>query len=109
MKKLCYYVPASHLEDTKAALFGAGAGRIGAYAECCWQVEGSGQFRPLAGSSPYLGSAGELESVAEYRVEMLCAPEHLAAALAALRNAHPYEEPAWDVTDVLAPGDGAGV
>ena len=104
MKKLCYYVPETHLETTKKALFQAGAGRIGDYADCCWQVEGVGQFRPLAGSSPYLGREGELETVTEYRVEMLCSPATLDAALAALRAAHPYEEPAWDVAEVLAPG-----
>ena len=106
MKKLCYYVPESHLEATKAALFAAGAGRIGDYAECCWQVGGSGQFRPLEGSRPHLGRTGELEIVPEYRVEMLCAPDNLKRVLAALRDAHPYEEPAWDVSDVLAPGAG---
>jgi hypothetical protein len=97
MYKLCYFVPESHLEATKAAVFAAGAGRIGAYDQCCWQVKGLGQFRPLPGSDPFVGRVGALETVAEFRVEMVCSDEHIAAAIAALKRAHPYEEPAYDV------------
>ncbi|MEL7043421.1 MAG: YqfO family protein [Pseudomonadota bacterium] len=106
MKKLCFYVPESHLGPVKDAVFAAGAGRIGAYGECCWQTLGQGQFRPLEGSRPFLGDRGELETVDEYRVEMLCADEHSDAVIVALRAAHPYEEPAWDLTSVEAPGAG---
>lgn len=105
MLKLCVYIPDSHLDPVKAALFAAGAGRIGDYADCCWQVAGQGQFRPLPESAPYIGNAGELATVTEYRVEMLCREEIIDAVLAALHDAHPYEEPAWDVTAVRAPGD----
>ena len=104
MKKLCFYVPAPHLEAVKAAVFAAGAGRIGAYGECCWQTAGTGQFRPLDGSDPFLGTGGQLETVEEYRVEMLCSDELAEAVVVALCAAHPYEEPAWDLTDVVAPG-----
>ncbi|MGE0625610.1 MAG: NGG1p interacting factor NIF3 [Pseudomonadales bacterium] len=97
MHKLCYYVPASHLEATKAAVFEAGAGRVGRYDHCCFQVLGQGQFRPLPGSSPFAGSVGKLERIDEYRVEMVCADERVEAVVAALRRAHPYEEPAFDV------------
>lgn len=97
MYKLCFYVPESHLETVKAAVFGSGAGRIGAYDHCCWQVLGQGQFRPLPGSSPFIGEQDRIDSVAEYRVELVCADERIAAAVAALKQAHPYEEPAYDV------------
>lgn len=97
MYKLVFYVPESHLDAVKAAVFAAGAGRIGNYDACCWQVLGQGQFRPLSGSQPFIGSAGQVEQVAEYRVEMVCADEHIQAAIRALRQAHPYEEPAFDV------------
>ena len=70
MYKLCFYVPESHLEAVKAAVFAAGAGRIGNYDSCCWEVLGQGQFRPLTGSDPFIGRQGEVERVAEYRVEM---------------------------------------
>lgn len=103
MYRLCYYVPVEHVETTKEALFAAGAGRIGAYEACCWQVRGEGQFRPLAGSQPFVGSEGKLERLEEFRVEMVCADEHLPAAVAALKRSHPYEEPAyavWRLEDV---------
>ena len=97
MYKLCFYVPESHLEAVKTAVFAVGAGRIGDYDSCCWQVLGEGQFRPLAGSAPYLGQQGVVEVVAEYRVELVCETQFVRAAVAALLEAHPYEEPAWHV------------
>ncbi|HKK55848.1 YqfO family protein [Marinobacter sp.] len=97
MYKLCYFVPESHLEATKNALFVAGAGRIGDYDCCAWQCRGQGQFRPLDGSQPFLGQSGELEKVDEYRVELVSEDSAIRAAIAALKQAHPYEEPAYDV------------
>jgi len=98
MYKLVFFVPESHVESVKSAVFAAGAGRIGDYEHCAWQVLGEGQFRPLQGSNPFIGSQDVLERVPEYRVELVCADEHIAGAVAALRAAHPYEEPAFDVT-----------
>ncbi|MCG2634040.1 MAG: YqfO family protein [Gammaproteobacteria bacterium] len=97
MYKICVYVPTNHLEAVKAALFAAGAGRMGHYEQCCWQVVGSGQFKPLPGAQPHLGEVGQLERVEEYRLEMVCEERLLQAAIRALRQAHPYEEPACDV------------
>jgi hypothetical protein len=97
MYKICFYVPESHLEKVKEALFTAGAGRIGDYDHCCWQTLGIGQFRPLAGSSPHIGAQGRLETLDEYKVEMVCDDRFIDAAVRALREAHPYEEPAFDV------------
>jgi hypothetical protein len=99
--KLCFYVPEAHLEAVKQAIFAAGGGRIGHYDRCCWQVRGQGQFRPLAGSDPFLGTPGELEQVPEYRVELVCDRQHIAPVVAALRAAHPYEEPAFDVVQLV--------
>jgi len=96
MYKLTVYIPEAHLEPVKAALFAAGAGRYGAYDCCCWQVLGQGQFRPLAGSHPFVGQTGLVEKVLEYRVEMICRDDALADVTAALRAVHPYEEPAFD-------------
>ena len=106
MYKIGFYVPASHLEAVKTALFATGAGRIGNYDSCCWQTLGQGQFRALEGSQPYLGRQGKVETVEEYRVELVCADKLLPAALAVLRGAHPYEEPAYDVVR-LVDGDAA--
>lgn len=97
MYKLCFYVPESHLEEVKAAVFRTGAGRIGEYDSCCWQVLGQGQFRPLEGSQPFLGEQGRIEQVPEYKVELVVQRALVAAAVAALKAAHPYEEPAYQV------------
>jgi len=101
MYKLCFYVPESHLESVKSAVFGVGAGKIGKYDSCCWQVAGQGQFRPLAGSEPFLGQQGQVETVSEYKVELVCEKAHIRNAVEALRAAHPYEEPAWDVVELV--------
>ena len=101
MYKLCFYVPESHVEQVKTAVFSVGGGRIGTYDRCCWQVLGEGEFRPLQGSSPFLGQQDERKKVAEYRVELVCEAKCIRAAVAALLDAHPYEQPAWDVV-VLA-------
>lgn len=97
MFKLCFFVPESHLEAVKAAVFDAGAGRIGDYDRCCWQVIGTGQFRPLPGSQPFLGAQGQVEQVTEWKVEMVVADERVAAAVQALSDSHPYETPAYEV------------
>lgn len=99
--KLCFYVPEAALDAVKDAVFAAGAGRQGLYDRCCWQVAGQGQFRPLPGSNPHLGSHGQVETVAEFRVELLCPAECAAAVVAALRAAHPYEEPAFDLVRLV--------
>ena len=97
MYKLCFYVPVADLDKVKEAVFSVGAGKIGRYDHCAWQVLGQGQFRPLLGSDPAIGSQGVLEIVEEYRVECVCSDEHISAAVAALKQVHPYEEPAYDV------------
>ncbi len=97
MYKLVFYVPEDHVETVKEAVFASGAGRIGNYEHCCWQVLGVGQFRPLAGSRPHLGEQGKMTCVDEYRVELVCEDGLIAGAIEALLSAHPYEEPAYDV------------
>jgi len=105
MYLLCFYVPEDALERVKDAVFAAGAGRIGHYDHCSWQTAGQGQFRPLAGSNPAVGRQDSLEKVVEYKVEMVCQEQCVRAAVRALREAHPYEEPAWHV---LRQPDGCG-
>ena len=107
MYKLGFYVPESHLEPVKTALFEAGAGRIGDYDHCCWQTLGQGQFRPLEGSNPHIGSQGEVERLPEYRVELVVADEQLRPVIDALLAAHPYEEPAWDLVQLVTEIPGA--
>ena len=97
MFQIVFYVPQTHLEAVKMALFDAGAGKIGDYDCCAWQTLGEGQFRPLVGSNPYLGTPDAMEKVAEYRVEMVCEESCLTAAVEAMLAVHPYEEPAYSV------------
>lgn len=103
MYKLVFFVPTEHAEEVKAAVFSTGAGKIGHYDQCCWQTTGTGQFRPLAGSDPFIGQApgdqpeGETEYVEELRIELVCEDALIRDAVFALKNAHPYEEPAYDV------------
>jgi hypothetical protein len=97
MYKLAFFVPVADAEAVKEAVFATGAGRIGDYEACCFQTPGTGQFRPLAGANPHIGRVGELERVEELKVELVCEDDLIHAAVAALRLAHPYEEPAYDV------------
>jgi hypothetical protein len=79
------------------ALFAVGAGAIGAYRECAFVSPGIGQFRPVDGADPAIGRVGELEHVAEQRIELVLPRSRRAQVVAALRAAHPYEEPAFHV------------
>lgn len=100
MYSLVFYVPTTHLEEVKSAVFAAGAGRMGDYEACCWQVLGQGQFRPIDGAQPFLGALGKLEQVEEYRVEMVLLEQYKEAVVAALLSAHPYEEVAYHLVSV---------
>lgn len=97
MYKLVFLVPESHVETVKDAVFATGAGCIGHYDCCSWQTRGEGQFRPLPGSRPFIGTPGVVERVAEYRVELVCEDVLIKPAVQALIDAHPYETPAYDV------------
>jgi hypothetical protein len=97
MYKISVFVPESDAEPVKQAMFATGAGRIGDYDCCCWQTPGQGQFRPLPGSSPTIGQQDRIERVAELKIEMVCAEEHIRDVVAAMKRSHPYEEPAYDV------------
>jgi len=97
MYKICFYAPTAQTEKIKNAMFAAGAGKIGNYACCAWQVLGEGQFMPLAGSHAFIGNQNQLEKIAEYRVEMVCEEKYMDDVIAALKKTHPYEEPAYQV------------
>jgi hypothetical protein len=96
-RKLVVFVPAESLDAVRDALFAAGAGRIGDYERCSWYTAGTGTFRALPGSSPTVGAVGQEEHVPELRLETVFPAEHRDEVIAALRAAHPYEEPAFDV------------
>ena len=98
--KFCFFVPDSHLDQVKDAVFATGAGKIGCYDRCAWQVKGTGQFRPLAGNNAYVGVTDQLQCIEEYKVEMICRAEYLSQAIEALKGAHPYETPAYEYWQV---------
>jgi hypothetical protein len=95
--KLVVFVPREALDAVRDAVFAAGAGRIGQYERCSWYTDGTGTFLGGEGSSPAVGQAGREERVAELRLETVLPAERLDEVVAALREAHPYEEPAFDV------------
>ncbi|MGD1239011.1 Nif3-like dinuclear metal center hexameric protein [Mycobacterium seoulense] len=106
LDKWVIYVPRENADAVRAAVFEAGAGHIGDYSQCSWSVSGIGQFLPHDGASPAVGSVGTVEKVAEDRFEVVAPARIRAAVLAAMRAAHPYEEPAFDVFALLPlPGD----
>ncbi|KAG4430520.1 hypothetical protein IFR05_014006 [Cadophora sp. M221] len=102
--RLFFTTPAHSLETCKAAVFAAGAGRYadGNYTGCCWSVVGKGQFRAGDAANPQIGEVGKLEHTEEVRVEVMCFGEETARkAVAALKSAHPYEEPSYGVYALL--------
>ena len=100
-RKLVVFVPAEALEAVRSALFAAGAGRIGDYERCSWYTEGTGTFLGREGASPAIGEAGREERVPEMRLETVFPATRHEEVVTALRRAHPYEEPAFDVYPLL--------
>ena len=95
--KLITFIPKDAVNTVAEALYAAGAGAIGQYSHCGFMTEGVGTFLPLDGARPAIGRRGRLEHVEEIRLETVVAAEKVAAVIAALRKAHPYETPAFDV------------
>ena len=100
-RKLVVFVPAEALDAVRDALFAAGAGRIGDYKRCSWYAEGTGTFLGGEGTDPAVGEKGREEHVPELRLETVYPEEREAEIVGALRAAHPYEEPAFDLYPLL--------
>lgn len=101
MKKIIFFVPLNSAEKVKNALFDAGAGKIGDYDRCSFETEGQGQFRPLVGANPHIGTHGDLEQIRELKVELVCDDRYIRRSLKALLDSHPYEEVAFEVYQVM--------
>jgi hypothetical protein len=97
LHKLVWFVPREALDETRDAVFAAGGGRIGRYERCSWYTAGTGTFLAGEGADPSVGQVGHEERVNELRVETVVPAERLAEVIAALREAHPYEQVAFDV------------
>lgn len=100
-RKLVVFVPREALEPLRDALFAAGAGRIGDYSRCSWYTVGTGTFLAGEGADPSIGEVGREERVSEIRLETVYPDDAHDDVVAALRRAHPYEEPAFDVYPLL--------
>ena len=100
LDKLVVFVPVTHAGAVRDAVTAAGAGAIGAYDSCTFTTPGEGRFRPLAGADPAIGTVGEVEVVDEVRIESVHPRALRGQVVAALRSAHPYEEPAFDLVEL---------
>lgn len=97
LRKLITFVPPSHLNTVRNALFHAGAGHIGNYSDCSFSTEGEGTFKGAEGTKPFLGKSGELSKESEVRLETIFPSHQEKNILTALRGSHPYEEVAYDI------------
>ncbi len=109
LDKVVTFVPQSHVDAVRDAITDAGAGAIGDYDSCTYSLQGEGRFRPLDGAKPMIGRVGEVEVVSEVRVEAVLPRSRRGAVVAALKAAHPYEEPAYDVLELANPPAGSRV
>jgi len=107
--KLVTFVPKDALEKVSSALFAAGAGRIGNYTSCSFQSPGTGTFLGGEGTNPAVGKAGQMERADEIRIETIVPISSIDQIVCALRNAHPYEEPAFDLIALAAPPTTQGI
>ena len=101
-RKLVVFVPPAALDAVRSALFEAGAGRIGDYERCSWYTEGTGTFLGGESTDPAVGERGVEERVPELRLETVFPAERHDEVVAALRAAHPYEEPAFDIYELVS-------
>lgn len=109
LKKLVVFVPHDHVDQLRDALSAAGAGHIGNYSHCTFGTPGEGTFLPLEGANPYIGQQHRLEKVPEMRLETIFPASIQSRVLSALLEAHPYEEPAFDIYPVEQPGPAYGL
>lgn len=97
MYKIIFFAPTTHVEQVKLAMFNQGAGKFNNYEQCAWQTLGEGQFLPIDQAQPHIGKKNELTKVPEYYVEMICPADKIQVVIEALKQSHPYEEPAYQV------------
>ena len=107
--KLAVYVPNSHIDKVKNALFDAGAGHIGNYSHCSFSTQGVGSFKPLENTNPYIGNIGEIELVEEVKIETIVPQRILGGVISSMIKAHPYEEVAYDIYKLENKGNSVGL
>ncbi|MDM5338982.1 Nif3-like dinuclear metal center hexameric protein [Fictibacillus enclensis] len=107
--KLAVYVPEQHSTKVRDAMAAAGAGHIGNYSHCTFNTSGEGTFKPLEGTDPFIGTKGQLEAVSELKIETVVQEERMNQVVAAMVQAHPYEEVAYDVYELKNEGQALGI
>ncbi|MGI6224751.1 MAG: Nif3-like dinuclear metal center hexameric protein [Peptococcales bacterium] len=107
--KLVVFVPKGYEEQVRSAMAQQGAGHIGDYSDCTFQLSGTGTFRPLEGTNPFIGELGQLEKVEEYRIETIVSEEKVQSVLQAMIEVHPYEEVAYDLYPLANKGAHSGL
>lgn len=107
--KVIVYIPEHHKQAVLESMFAAGAGSIGDYSHCSFQLHGTGTFLPEADSSPFIGTQGKLEHVDEVRAETIVPRSQLNKVVQAMKKAHPYEEPAYDIYRLEIKGESHGL
>lgn len=100
--KIVVFVPLTHADAVREVMGHAVAGKIGNYTFCSFSSRGVGRFLPIEGANPAIGEVGQLESVEEERIEVVCEKELLEQVIAAIKKVHPYEEVALDVYPMLS-------
>ena len=95
MYKLEFFVPEDYKEKVKTAIFKIGGGKVGNYDCCSWETLGQGQFKPNQNSNPFIGEKNKISTVQEFKVEMICDDDKIKNVIKALKEAHPYETPAY--------------
>ncbi len=100
--KIVVYVPLTHAEAVRMAIGGVGGGKLGKYSFCSFSVRGIGRFKPEEGAQPHIGTVGKLEEVEEERIEVTCDRSLVDAVVAVINKAHPYEEVALDIYELVS-------
>ncbi len=109
LEKITVFVPCGHEDNVRQAMAAAGAGSIGAYSNCTFQVAGTGTFMPQAGTNPFIGEQGKLERVEEVRIETIMPAVKRRSVVQAIKKAHPYEEVAYDIYPLQNEGSAHGL
>ena len=99
--KFAVYVPVKYADKVSQALFDAGAGKIGNYSETSFHIAGQGTFKPMEGTNPFIGKIGKKETVSEIKIETVVSERNVESVERAMKLAHPYEEPAYDIYEIL--------
>ena len=103
--KIVVFVPKTHLKKVILAIGDAGAGRIGNYSHCTFTSSGIGRYKPLDGAKPFIGKVDEFESVKEEKLEFICNRSISKKVISEMRKAHPYEEVAFDIYELVSEKD----